>query len=377
MKAKNWLFILPNLREAGAERVTVNFVNALERRGDYVTLCLLRLEGGFLNHLNSKIEIKGIRSSSFDRIGTIDSLKRSLGIFCSLYRRVRNADVIVAALELTPSYIAVILSIFFRKPVVLWVHIGFQELSVSINPLHCWISKIIYRLPFKTVFVSNGAMNSMRNFLSLKSIPENWTTIPNIVEINEENSLYSPRPDELPKGEYALAVGRLHRQKGFDILLHSWAKLVIDPEFKFNLVIVGDGVEHGNLLTLSEQLGIQKRVFFVGRKANPTGFYRHASLFILSSRWEGLPTVLIEALHSGLPIVSTDCPHGARDILCNGKFGCLVPVESPGELANAIRRVLSDTQLSSSFLPDREDYLNLYKSSSVVNKWEDFIWNEI
>ena len=105
-----------------------------------------------------------------------------------------------------------------------------------------------------------------------------------------------------------LAVGRLTKQKDFPSLIRAFAQVL--PKRPARLLILGEGVDRPMLEELVEQLGLQDHVSIPGFVENPYAYMSRASLYVLSSRWEGLPTVLIEALYCGLPIVATDCPSG-------------------------------------------------------------------
>jgi glycosyltransferase involved in cell wall biosynthesis len=136
-----------------------------------------------------------------------------------------------------------------------------------------------------------------------------------------------------------LGAGRLTRQKDFSTLLRAFA--LVRRERPMRLVIVGDGEERARLCALAHQLGIDEDVLLAGFDANPYRYMRRASVFVLSSRWEGLPNVLIEAMACGAPVVSTDCPSGPREILEDGKWGRLVPVGDSVALAHAILETLA------------------------------------
>jgi len=131
-----------------------------------------------------------------------------------------------------------------------------------------------------------------------------------------------------------LGVGRLTREKDFPTLLRAFAIARRDQPMR--LVIVGDGEERPRLCALAQQLGVDQEVLLVGFDPNPYRYMRRASMFVLSSRWEGLPNALIEAMACGTPVISTDCPSGPREILEDGKWGKLVPVGDPNKLAEAI-----------------------------------------
>src|SRR5262249_43075680 len=134
-----------------------------------------------------------------------------------------------------------------------------------------------------------------------------------------------------------LGAGRLHAQKDFPTLLRAFAQVRAKREAR--LMILGEAkcAEYRTeLMALAAQLGIADDVMLPGFVANPFAYMARAAVFVLSSAWEGLPTVLIEALASGCPVVSTACPSGPREILENGKYGPLVPVGDDTALANAI-----------------------------------------
>ena len=129
-------------------------------------------------------------------------------------------------------------------------------------------------------------------------------------------------------------VSRLVEQKGFDVLIKAFR--LVGDRVDCRLIVVGDGPELPKLRELSVREGVSDRIDFVGMLANPLRFVARADLFVLSSRWEGLPTVLIEALACGCRIVATECPHGPDEILCGGKYGRLARVDDPVSLAEEI-----------------------------------------
>ncbi len=135
-----------------------------------------------------------------------------------------------------------------------------------------------------------------------------------------------------------LGVGKLSAQKAFDVLLRAFAR--VRAARPARLVILGEGPGRRALEQLARELGIADDVALPGFVANPYAWMARSAVFALSSRWEGLPTVLIEALASGCAVVSTDCPSGPAEILDGGKLGPLVPVGDSALLADAIARTL-------------------------------------
>lgn len=136
-----------------------------------------------------------------------------------------------------------------------------------------------------------------------------------------------------------LGVGRLHRQKDFPTLIRAFA--IARKQRDLQLAILGEGSERKMLETLCHQLGVQDDVLMPGFVDNPFAWMSRASLFVLSSAWEGFALVLAEALASGCPVISTDCPSGPREILQDGTYGSLVPIGNPEAMASAILTTLA------------------------------------
>lgn len=142
-----------------------------------------------------------------------------------------------------------------------------------------------------------------------------------------------------------LGVGELCERKDFATLLRAFA--LVNNSLPARLIILGEGRKRAELEALTEELGVAGVVSFAGFQANPYAFMSRADLFVLSSRCEGAPVVLMEALACGAPVVSTDCPSGPREILRGGKLGRLVPVGNVEELATAMLATLQSP-------PDRQ-----------------------
>jgi glycosyltransferase involved in cell wall biosynthesis len=141
-----------------------------------------------------------------------------------------------------------------------------------------------------------------------------------------------------------LGVGRLVAQKAFDVLIEAFAHVRRSQPAR--LLILGEGEERPMLEALVRQLGLEGDIELPGFVANPYPYMAHAELFVLSSRWEGLPTVLVEAMFLRTPVIATDCPSGPREILRNGLYGQLVPVGDPDAVALAIQNSLANHKTS-------------------------------
>ena len=148
-------------------------------------------------------------------------------------------------------------------------------------------------------------------------------------------------------------------------LLRAFARLV--SKRKARLIVLGEGRFRSSLLSLANGLGVAECVDFPGFTENPFAFLARADLFVLSSRNEGLPTVLIEAMVCGCPVVSTDCDFGPREILEDGRHGPLVPVGEPEALAGAMLSVLNNPPRREA-LQARAEFFNATSGSRPVRR---------
>ncbi len=146
---------------------------------------------------------------------------------------------------------------------------------------------------------------------------------------------------ELPRNPFISAMGRLVREKGFDILLRAFAK-VRDSLPEWSLVIMGEGELRPELERLAADLGVGERVHLPGRLRHPESVLSRSAMFVLSSRFEGFPNSLLEAMASGLPVISTDCRSGPGDIVRNKVNGILVPPGDVDALSAAIEELAAD-----------------------------------
>ena len=141
-----------------------------------------------------------------------------------------------------------------------------------------------------------------------------------------------------PGPQVVLATGRLIEQKDFPTLPAAFAKVLACRPAR--LIVLGKGPLLPALTAQAEELGVARHVDFPGFAENPYAFMAKAGVFVLSSRWEGLGNVLIQAMACGCPVVSTDCPHGPAEILEDGRWGELVPVGDSRALSEAMFRAL-------------------------------------
>lgn len=367
MSSKNALFLLPDLQGGGAERVTLNVVSGIAARSGHAGICMLgrviiaHKMPGNLTLDKELLHPKSVVQPKTSRIRLV-----------RLLRQVVACKVIVGALEIKTHLVAVCLGFVFRRPILLWLHKDLRVFLARKGLIARYVYKTLFSINLyfshKIVVVSVGAANSLAGVFpgQIKKI----ICIHNPVDFPETEDDEGAGRHPWLNGEFILGVGRLVWEKGFDVLIESF--FIISDNFpELKLVILGEGEMRLDLERKIERLGLTDRVLLPGFWP-PSEAMARAKVVVMSSRSEGLPTVLIEALHRGSRIVSTDCPSGPMEVLCAGKFGTLVPVDEPAELARGIVDMLVSDDNERSCSARRARAMD-FSSEEIIPQWMELI----
>jgi len=172
-----------------------------------------------------------------------------------------------------------------------------------------------------------------------------------------------------PQKKHLLAVGQLYPVKGFDLLLKAFA-YVAPRHPQWNLVILGEGSERHTLTQLAQDLGIETRVIFPGKVSPIAAYYPLFDGFVLSSRFEGFPNALLEAMSHGLPVVSFACDSGPADIITHGQDGLLVPPQDISAMGQALDTLMGDAALRQRLGEQAAQVNTRYALSVIMAQWE-------
>jgi len=233
---------------------------------------------------------------------------------------------------------------------------GLADSNFMKRSLYFGMMRFFYKWADFIVAVSKGVADDIVQITGLP--PEKVKVIYNPV-VTSDIAERAAEPIEEPwlsDGDVPiiLGIGRLTKQKDFHTLVRAFA--IVRRTRPCRLVILGDGGDLNSLRSLALEGGFGEDVDFPGFQKNPFAWLSRSSLFVLSSRWEGFGIVIVEALALGIPVVSTDCPNGPREILKNGQYGPLVPVEDPDALAEAMIRTLDNPLPSEELKTASGDY---------------------
>ncbi|MDH3201442.1 MAG: glycosyltransferase [Myxococcales bacterium] len=181
-----------------------------------------------------------------------------------------------------------------------------------------------------------------------------------------------PKHAPLFERPVVLGIGRLAPQKDFEMLLQAFATVSAGRDL--HLVILGEGRERGSLQATAHALGLSERVFFPGFVGNPQAYLRRARVFALSSRNEGFPGALIEAMEAGTAIVSTDCNFGPREILDDERFGRLVPVGDAERLGEALDAELDALDVGlDARRAERASWLRRFDPERIISRYLEVV----
>lgn len=327
---KRIVIYMPTFEGGGAERNSVLIANQFARSGHYVALVVEKKSGPNRDLVMDGVAVFELGGSS--HISHIPSLRKIIKMI--------SPDVVFAQIGLSPFKVFLaITGLLSWWNVVLIYHALYDPALRPGGRMTYILSWFLTRAAGTTITVSADIKTEL--VARFHACPDRITVVHNPVDHKwiEKKAL-----DNIPicagKRPYILSVGRLVDAKDYPTLLSAFAK--IKHKLDCDLVILGEGPLRAVLEKLVSDLDVIDRVYLPGYLSNPFPVYKKASLFVLSSVFEGFGNVIVEAMALGVPIVATRCPGGPRDILAEGRYGRLVPVGDSDALAAAILAEIAD-----------------------------------
>jgi glycosyltransferase involved in cell wall biosynthesis len=328
------ILILSSLNGGGSERVMVTLANKFAQDGYLVDLVIIRNVGCYAGELDSRVSIVDLNSlkalhSIIPLSNYIKGLQRVKD--CCILSSMRHINLLsIASKIIARSSVRLVIREANTYSVITKNTKSFKSILIDL------FAKFLYSKADAIIAPSEGVANDLVKLNS--SLSPRVNIIYNPVDID---TIYKSSKESVDFGfdtsktSVVLAVGSLIQQKNFRMLVQAFSKVVKTTDSV--LVILGEGKEFNDLLKLSKDLGISDKVIMPGFVRNPFAYMSKAKVFVLSSIYEGLPNVLLQAASLGVPIVATDCPSGPKEILENGKWGKLVAINDVDKMASAIQ----------------------------------------
>lgn len=332
-RADRILLVLPSLERGGGERVLLQLAGLFQAAGREVHVAALLGGGPLRSTVPDAVVLHELIVAGESPKGLALAWK-ALPRLVSLIRTLRPRAVLST---MTGTNLLVILA---RVRAHIRTRLVLREASSLVNTksiLKRQAMRWLYRRADGLVAVSVGVAQDLRG---LGLADDRIHVIHNPVDQERLRHLacIGPALQEIEGAPYVVALGRLTEAKDYPLLLRAYAASKLLNSHR--LVLVGEGEQRNTLESLVRELGIADRVLLPGALDNPFRVLVGATLLVLSSRWEGYPNVLLEALALGVPVVATDCMHGPREILDGGRFGRLVPVGDVVALSRAMEEEL-------------------------------------
>lgn len=355
-------FVIPSLTPGGAERVITTMANYWSNRGWNVTLLTFD-DGGAppFYELDPRVvhHSLGIAAASANAIAAL------LNNFSRLSRlrqaiRASRPEAVISFMDRT-NVVTLLATWGMGLPVVV---------SERNDPAQSKIGRVWSGLRFFTYHLASRLVVQTERAGAFfpPSIRHRSMVIPNPVVRPElgATSLYRLKQPAI------VAMGRLVEQKGFDLLIGAFARLK-ERHPTWSLTIIGEGPLRPSLELLAASHGIQDRVAFPGRIKDPQAVLAQADIFVLSSRFEGFPNALCEAMACGLPVISTDCPSGPCEIIRDTYDGLLVQPNDETALATAMDRLMSDTSFRERLSKRAVEVTQRFGIERVMDSWEHLL----
>lgn len=341
----------------GAEKVFVSLANEFARSNLNVEVVIVRQTGPLIKCIDENVSIEQLAGGQ--------EIWSRLPSVCKYLRQRKPKSILSAFVQINAMLIMARTIAQSSARLVITEHSMFSIANCKKNRvsrrqmLFPYLAQVTYPRADAIIAVSKGVAQDLAKIIGVDHGHISVVYNP----IDQYNAKVAKRLSQnavpLNKTIRIVSCGRLEPAKDFKTLLNSVYRL--KKRRKVIVDLLGTGSQENSLKILAEELGLESNVRFHGHVDNPFSFYSMADLFVLSSAWEGFANVLVEAMACGLPVVSTDCKSGPREILADGKFGRLVPVGDVVALADAIEHTASE-EGSTEALIRRASYFSVTKA---------------
>jgi GalNAc-alpha-(1->4)-GalNAc-alpha-(1->3)-diNAcBac-PP-undecaprenol alpha-1,4-N-acetyl-D-galactosaminyltransferase len=354
--------VTASLQCGGAERVVSLLAQGFVDRGYLVHVISLSHASTDFYPMPS-----GVTVTSLDVLGASKNPLHAIQSNFDRFFKLRQAivrtqpDRIITHLSQT-NILSILAMIGSGIPVYVTEHCDAERSAV--NSIWEKLRRWVYPWATQVVSVSEGVDRGFQ-YLS----PDKRTVLYNPVVPQRSQGDLPNIPGADPDRPWVVTMGRLRSQKGYDLLIPAFARLA-DRYPDWQLIIMGEGSDRESLETMRDGLGLRDRVLMPGTVRNTSAVLQQAELFVMASRFEGFPMAHCEAMSSGLPIVSTDCESGPREIIRQNVDGLLVETGNVDAIAAGMETLMSNHMLRKQFATRAPDVLDRFGIDKIISQWE-------
>lgn len=362
-------FFIQSLQGGGAERVTAHLAGIWAEAGHDVTVITLTDSKDDVYILHPEVRRISLNLAQTSHRVADAVLANSRRIYM-LRKHLKKLDVDVVVAMMTTACITAVFATLGLKCRVIISERSYPALT-PIGRAWSILRRIAYPLADHVVAQTPESLQWLQEYAGCRKITVIANPVVLPLSVGEPN--YSPDLILKPHHQLLLAAGRLDNEKGFDLLIEAFARCASQlPQWQ--LVIVGEGPERFALEMKIDQLKLKECVYLPGRVGNMPDWYNCADLFVMSSRREGFPNVLIEAMAHGCAAVSYDCDAGPRNIITDGINGLLVkPVADINALAAAIMTLMLDDDKRRHMAKNALSVQKRFSIQEIVSLWNSVI----
>ena len=351
-------FIIPNLGIGGAERVASLLCNEWVSAGHTVTAVTFEPQGADPAYaLDKAVTLRQIDAVYVKR-SALSAAVANIRRRFRLRRALESlAPDVIVAFTTEANVVALWAASKLGIPVVV------SERNQPVRPGLGWARRLARRRSYGKASAIVVQTEAIADWVRARfAVPVH--VIPNPIQLQS----WATRLSKPATEKRLVAAGRLVPQKGFDRLIASFARLATKhPEW--TLVVCGEGSERSALEAEISRLGLHGRISLPGEQKAMYRVFATTDLFVLPSRFEGYPNVLLEALAAGCPVIATDCPGAVGEILDGGTYGLLVPAEDDDALTFGLDRMMSDEGLRASYADKGRDAVAALDAGVVADRW--------
>ena len=364
-RAQRIAVVIYSLRGGGAERVIVDLCRYLRDRGREVTL--LTLSG---DDPDAYAAPEGIRRERMEVRRVAYSPLQTFWYFLSRIAAMRRRlqalepDVVLSFMDLVNVWTLICL---FGTGIPVIVSERVHPAYNSISRVWKAARRLIYPIADAVAIQTEEGADWFRRWTRVKRL----VVVPNAVRYSQDPSVEANEATATASQPFILAIGRFEKQKGFDLLLKAFHRSGLMRK-GWSLAILGEGPERSALEQQAAELGIAPALTMPGF-VDVTPWLKQADLFVLSSRFEGFPNVLVEAMQMRRACISFACPSGPRDLIENNRNGLLVPVEDVDGLSEALNRLAADPELRDRLGAEASRVSERFSPALVYGKWLSLI----